>query len=166
MELVKEFNFFSDISSKEDKKNSSVNFKNLSDTDSSTSYAEAAGNKPWKVVINKEYLDKLDKGLKIDGTGGGVQDDEEKMLEIEKRKLIYKTYYLKNRKIMQADSKEIEEWLRPFFNEITFLERGKRYGTFEVRFGKPEQAMKESTEKRWMGLYTLIHGEKSLESYH
>lgn len=46
---------------------------------------------------------------------------------------------------MQAEANDIEEWLKPFLHEVTFLERGRKYGTFEVRFKMAEQVMKKST---------------------
>lgn len=58
--------------------------------------------------------------------------------------------------IMQADTMETEEWLKSLFNEITFLERGKGYGTFEVRFRNCEKGKRKSTEILKKGDWVLL----------
>lgn len=53
---------------------------------------------------------------------------------------IFETYSLRFKKIQRAGTKIIEEWLKPFQHEITYLGRGRKFGTFKVRFRTEEHA--------------------------
>lgn len=87
------------------------------------------------------------------------------MSNLEKKRIMYKTYNLNiKKKIQQAETKETEEWLKPRKQVTTYLTRIKACGTFEVRFRTEEQVKLTSTQvcktnNGWL-LFTLYMGKK------
>lgn len=103
----------------------------------------------------------------IQGTEITVETEEGILESVEEIKRVYKTYNLKYKRVMQADSKDIEEWLKPFLHEVTFLERGRKHGSFEVLFKTVGQAMKRSTviiKKKRLASPSPIHGEENFKN--
>lgn len=60
--------------------------------------------------------------------------------------IVYKTWSLEMKTAEKATKKSVENCLEPIWKKkITYINRGKRYGTIEERFASKDEAKKHST---------------------
>ncbi|XP_029640472.1 uncharacterized protein LOC115215450 [Octopus sinensis] len=117
-------------------------------------FAEVVGRKQKN--INIENLDKYEDLLKKEGNEIAVKKDVEKKEEIEKKRIIYKTYSMTTKSIQKVEECKIEECLKAIRKDITYINRGRRFGTVEVRFRTEEIAKRLSTEPQKAGNLVLL----------
>uniref|UniRef100_A0A0L8I778 ISXO2-like transposase domain-containing protein n=1 Tax=Octopus bimaculoides TaxID=37653 RepID=A0A0L8I778_OCTBM len=65
---------------------------------------------------------------------------------VKKRTVIYKTLKVSTKKIEMASIEDIEKCLKEVKKATTFITRGRRYVTVEVRFASEDEAIKHSTD--------------------
>ncbi|CAI9742213.1 EPM2A-interacting 1-like [Octopus vulgaris] len=117
-------------------------------------FAEVVGRKQKDIDI--ENLEKYEDLLKKEGNEIAVKKDMEKKEEIEKKRIIYKTYSTTTKSIQKVEECKIEECLKTIRKDITYINRGRRFGTVEVRFRTEEIAKKLSTEPQKAGNLVLL----------
>ncbi|CAI9737124.1 XP_029640472.1uncharacterized protein LOC115215450 [Octopus vulgaris] len=117
-------------------------------------FAEAASPEERKIDLSK--MEEIKKTISRNCYEIKIRQTQESREEIEKRTIIYKTYRNKERKIDFSLEKEVELCLKPIWEKIKFITRGKRYGTVETRFGTEEEAREQSMNPLRTEAITLL----------
>ncbi|CAI9726939.1 EPM2A-interacting 1-like [Octopus vulgaris] len=150
------FDNFSDVSESEfpalprDTNTNRKTEKRTIQNEEKKSFASAAGGGTRQLSTDiKELLNYKDMITEQDGIVK-VEIPEEELTEEKKKIIIFKTFCLKALNIDKICDQKIEKCLKPIWQDITYLARGKKFGTIVVSFKNAETAQK--------------HAIKSLES--
>uniref|UniRef100_A0A0L8FZY7 Uncharacterized protein n=1 Tax=Octopus bimaculoides TaxID=37653 RepID=A0A0L8FZY7_OCTBM len=105
------------------------------ENNNNANFASVAGVTSEIVQVGLDVLEKYMCLSKKEGTNVKLNPPGDVIHNTKRQTIVYKTWSLKKKKKIDKATKEsVGKCLQPIWNKITNINRGKRYGTIEVRF--------------------------------